>query len=272
VTSADRNAALLAWYRTHRRDLPWRGATGPWAVLVGEVMLQQTQVARVAERYPRFLSRYPTPAALTAVPLATALADWDGLGYPRRLVWLRDTARMVAEHGWPESVEGLARLPGIGPYTAAAVACFAFGVPVPAVDTNHRRVLSRWAGRALSGRELQTTAAALLDADHAADWNQAVMDLGAGVCRPAPACSRCPVEAWCRDPEVRVSVRRQSRFAGSHREARGAVLRALGAGACDAGDLAARTGMPAERVETAVRSLLEDGLVEADGARFALAG
>jgi A/G-specific adenine glycosylase len=271
VTAAARNAALLAWYRTHRRDLPWRGATDPWAVLVGEVMLQQTQVARVAERYPRFLARYPNPAALAAAPLATALADWDGLGYPRRLVRLRDTARTVAEHGWPETVD-LVRLPGIGPYTAAAVACFAFGVPVPAVDTNHRRVLSRWVGRALSGRELQTTAAALLDADHAADWNQAVMDLGAGVCRSTPACSRCPVEAWCRDPGVRVSVRRQGRFAGSLREARGAVLRALGAGACNVGDLSARTGMPADRVETAVRSLLEDGLVEADGVRVALAG
>jgi A/G-specific adenine glycosylase len=271
VASA-RNAALLAWYRLNRRDLPWRRTTDPWAILVSEVMLQQTQAGRVADRYPAFLIRFPTPAALASTPIADALARWDGLGYPRRLVRLRQTAAIVSEHGWPESVAGLIRLPGVGRYTAAAVACFAFGVSVPAIDTNHRRVLSRWVGRALSGRELQTTAAALLDADHAADWNQAVMDLGATICRPRPACDRCPVAAWCADPAVRVPVPPQGRFSGSHREARGAVLRALGAGACDVGDLSARTGMPADRVETAVQSLLADGLVEPNGSRVALPG
>jgi A/G-specific adenine glycosylase len=271
VASA-RNAALLGWYRLNRRDLPWRRTTDPWAILVSEVMLQQTQAGRVADRYPAFLIRYPTPAALASTPIADALARWDGLGYPRRLVRLRQTAAIVSEHGWPESVAGLIRLPGVGRYTAAAVACFAFGVSLPAIDTNLRRVLSRWNGRALTGRDLEEAADAALEVDVASDWNQAVMDLGATICRPRPACDRCPVAAWCADPAVRVPVPPQGRFPGSHREARGAVLRALLDGPGDRAGLAVRTGLSTDRVEAAIQSLLADGLVEPNGSRVALPG
>lgn len=229
---------ILAWYAVAHRDFPWRRTTDPWAVLVSEVMLQQTQAARVAERFPPFMERFPTPAAMAAAGDADVLAAWSGLGYNRRAVALRGAALAVVEHGWPHDVAGLQRLPGIGPYTARAVAAFAFGQPVGAVDTNVRRWLVRRLGLAstASASELQAVADGLArpaaDAGEAAAWMHASMEFGAAVCSGrAPACPACPVARGCpsRGRAQQVPVARQPPFAGSTREQRGQVLRALSA-------------------------------------------
>ena len=130
-------AELLAWYDRDHRAFPWRGLTDPYAVLVSEVMLQQTQASRIAARFPRFMARFPSVEALAAAPAADLLAEWSGLGYNRRALALQRAAVTIARDGWPDTVDGLQRLPGIGPYTARAVASLAFGAPVGVVDTNH---------------------------------------------------------------------------------------------------------------------------------------
>src|SRR5437016_4292864 len=199
---------LLSWYGRHRRRLPWRGVRDPYAVLVSEIMLQQTQVARVAEFYPRFLARYPTLEDLAAAPADAVRESWDGLGYYARARNLHAAVRhVVGTRGGqlPRTPETLRRLPGIGRYTAGAVASLAFGAPVPAVDTNVARVLRRVfavRGRrktaAHEGR-LWKVAAQLVPRRRSADWNQALMDLGATICTArAPKCSACPVRADCR--------------------------------------------------------------------------
>ena len=221
-----RNDALVAWYDEHRRRLPWREVVDPYLTLVSEAMLQQTQVSRVIPRFEAFVERWPDPASLAAATTDEVLAEWSGLGYNSRAIRLRDAAAIVARDGWPTSVEGLRELPGVGPYTAAAIASIAFGEPVAAVDTNLRRVISRWVGEPLSGRELAAAAAELV-AEPAGTWNQALMDLGATLCRPTdPRCERCPVATWCTDPTVYEPPPRQSRFEGSRRQLRGALVRA----------------------------------------------
>ena len=181
--------ALLAWYAEHGRDLPWRGTHDPYAILVSEVMLQQTQVARVVPRYLEWIERWPTAEALAAASRAEVLAAWVGLGYNRRALALHAAAAAVARDGWPAD---LRTLPGVGPYTAAAVGSFAFGAQVAAVDTNARRVAERL-GHGPPG--------ALVPPGRAADWNQAAMELGATVCTArAPRCPACPVRTACRYP------------------------------------------------------------------------
>ncbi len=197
--------ALLAWYARHGRDLPWRRTRDPYAILVSEVMLQQTQVRRVLEYYPRFLARYPTVADLAAASAPAVRESWDGLGYYRRAANLQRTAQQVAErHGgrFPDDVGALRQLPGIGRYTAGAVASFAFGRDVPILDTNAARVLARvfGAGRR-RGRtaRLWALAETTLPAGRAYEFNQAIMDLGALVCRARrPTCPACPVRRACR--------------------------------------------------------------------------
>jgi A/G-specific adenine glycosylase len=254
-STVHRNAALLAWYTEHGRGLPWRGETDPWRVLVVEVMAQQTQVSRVEERYGPFLDRFPTPRALAEADPEEAVRLWAGLGYLRRLLNLRRAAAVISEHGWPDD---LTELPGVGEYTAAAVACFARGTAVPTIDTNHRRVLSRWAGRALDGASLRAEASAALDTADAARWNQAVMDLGATICRPTPVCAQCPVAAWCGDPSVYVPPARQSRFEGSLRQTRAAILKALADGPATTGSLTSSHGT---RVEPALEALAREALI-----------
>jgi A/G-specific adenine glycosylase len=264
-----RNQALVAWYEREGRDLPWRGASDPWEILVSEVMSQQTQIARVVERIGPFLEAFPTPLDLAEASPEEAVALWAGLGYLRRLHSLRRAARAIADDGWPDD---LTRLPGVGPYTAAAVACFAFGAVVPAVDTNHRRVISRWLGTSLDGTALWEAASELIDPDRAAAWNQAVMDLGADVCRRLPDCGRCPVSRWCADPTVYQAPPRQGRYEGSARQARAAVLRTLagwpGAGVAD---LARTTGLSVDRIDSAVETLRVEGMVAPAGAGLRLA-
>ena len=220
---------LLAWYGEHGRDLPWRGTRDPYAILVSEVMLQQTQAARVVPRWQAWLERWPSAKALAAAPTADVLREWQGLGYNRRAVSLQRAAQVVAERGWPDD---LTELPGVGPYTAAAVACFAFGRDVLPVDVNVRRVQER------TGESF----------DH--DCAQALMDLGATVCiARVPRCGACPLAAACPSRGRRFEpLRRQGAFEGSFRQRRGAALRALLAG--DQPDDA-----------EAVAALVRDGLV-----------
>ena len=267
-----RSAALLSWYRTSHRPLPWRATSDPYRILVSEVMLQQTQAARVVPAYERFLERFPTASALAAAPLGDVLDAWQGLGYPNRARRLREAAALVTGGGWPATAAGLEALPGVGPYTAAAVASFAFGARAAALDTNARRVLGRWHGRPLSGADLKQVGAAELP-DDAAAWNQAVMELGATLCRPrAPRCAECPVATWCADPGVYVPPPRQARYRGSLRQVRGDVLRSLsGGGAAGIDEIATTTRHDRDRVAEAVASLRRDGLVTQGpgGARIA---
>ena len=224
---------LLAWYGVEHRDFPWRRTRDPYAVLVSEVMLQQTQAARIAERFPRFMARFPTPGALAAAPSAEVLAEWAGLGYNRRALALQGAAATVLANGWPDDVAELERLPGVGPYTARAVASLAFGRPTGVVDTNVRRWLIRRFGAADAPRALQSLADALATAeadDAAAEWTHVTMEFGAAICRPrAPRCDACPIAAGCpsRDAAAPVSVPRQASLHGSDRAYRGAVIRVL---------------------------------------------
>lgn len=266
-----RNDALISWYRSEGRRLPWRETTDPWAILVSEVMLQQTPASRVARRFDAFLERFPDPSALAEASLAEALAAWDGLGYPRRIQRLRETAGHIVRDGWPRTAAALAALPGVGPYTAAAVASFAFGERVAAVDVNLRRVLSRWTGRALAGRELDAAARRSLPAAGADEWNQAMMDLGATICRPTPRCDSCPVTSWCADPTVTIATASQARYDGSIRQARGEVLRALLTGSASLEEVASATGIGPDRLDPALAGLASDGLVVVDGTTIRLA-
>src|SRR3954453_4099783 len=194
--------ALLRWYDRERRDLPWRRTTDPYAILVSEVMLQQTQVARVVPRYQQWLERWPDAASLAAASRGEVLAAWVGLGYNRRALALHGAARAVARDGWPAD---LRTLPGVGPYTAAAVASFAFGAQVAAVDTNAMRVAERL-GRG--------TPEALVAPGRAAEWTQAAMELGATVCAArTPRCDACPVAAWCASAGRPVAKARAARRA-----------------------------------------------------------
>ena len=199
-------APLLAWYRTHGRDLPWRRTRDPYAILVSEVMLQQTQVERVAPRYERWLARWPTAERLAAASPAEVIVEWQGLGYNNRALALHRAARHVAASGWPDD---LTTLPGVGPYTAAAVRNFAFGEDVLPRDVNVERVERR--------TEYGFTAAAA----------QALMDLGATVCLARiPRCDVCPLADACPSRGTRDEpVRKQARFEGSFRQRRAATLR-----------------------------------------------
>lgn len=195
-------AALLRWFDEHRRDLPWRRTRDPYAVWVSEVMLQQTRVETALPYYERFVARYPDVGALAAAPLEEVLATWSGLGYYRRARQMHAAARQIAEGGgrFPEDREGLAGLPGIGPYTASALASICFGEAVPVMDGNVERVTARLLAldadpkAAAPRRRLLAAAAALLDPSRPGDSNQALMELGGSVCTPRrPRCLLCPL-------------------------------------------------------------------------------
>jgi A/G-specific adenine glycosylase len=207
--SADK--LLLTWFRSNGRDLPWRRTRDPYAILVSEVMLQQTQVERVIPRYLRWLERWPSAAALAEAARADAIREWQGLGYNRRAVNLHRAAQHVAANGWPDD---LTALPGVGAYTGAAIRNFAFGEPVLPVDTNVRRVQER------------------TGASFGHECAQALFDLGATVCLArVPRCAVCPLAGECPSRGRRYEpLRKQSRFEGSFRQRRARALRAIADG------------------------------------------
>jgi A/G-specific adenine glycosylase len=263
--------SLLEWGGRGLRPLPWRETRNPWAVLVSEVMLQQTQVPRVLPAYASFLARFPTVVACAGSEQADVVAAWQGLGYNRRAVSLHRTARaVVGRHGgrFPDRLDALLALPGIGPYTARALLAFAFERDVGVVDVNAARVLVRLAGRPLRGERLQAEADRLVPAGWGWRWNQAMLDLGARVCRrETPDCGACPLAgvcAWRADggPDPAAAAHRQSRFEGSDRQGRSRLLRALIAGPVSDGDLPAACGWPDDPVRAAriAGTLVDDGL------------
>ncbi|MSO57462.1 MAG: A/G-specific adenine glycosylase [Thermoleophilia bacterium] len=225
-------ALLLAWYDAHGRALPWHGTRDPYAILVSEVMAQQTQIDRVTPRYVEWLERWPTAEALAAASPADVIRAWQGLGYNRRALALHRAAQHIAAYGWPLD---LTVLPGVGPYTAAAVRCFALGEDVLPRDVNIKRV-ERRTGYAFTG------AAA-----------QALMDLGATICLARiPRCERCPLAARCPSVGTRDEpLRKQSRFEGSFRQRRSVVLRAV----------AERVQRTSDLDADVLASLQQDGLV-----------
>jgi len=278
-SSAGLQGALLAWAAPRLRDLPWRRTRDLWRVLVAEVMLQQTGVARVLERYECFCERFPTPEACAAAPASAVIEAWSGLGYNRRAVHLHAAACRIASAGsFPTTLEGLLELPGVGAYTARAVLALAFERDVGVVDTNVGRLLARLTGRRLTRTEAQRTADRLVPAGQGWLWNQALFDLGAAVCtRSAPACVQCPVGEHCAwsskgpDPaegSAGVSVG-QSRFEGSDRQGRGRLVEALRSGPQPASAAPRLMALEADppRARRILASLLRDGLVmERDGA------
>ena len=267
--------ALRRWYRPRRHAYAWRRSRDPYAILVSEVMLQQTQAARVEPIFEAFMARFPTVRALAEAPRADVVRAWEGLGYHRRAVALHEAARTImADHGGkvPRDAVALRALPGVGPYTASAVASIAFGAHLAAIDTNVRRIVarSRFGSEPdeVPPAELAAEAQASCDPADPGGWNQALMDLGREVCRTIPRCDVCPLEGLCVFRAAgrvgRPSSRRQPAFEGSLRQVRGAVLAVLRR---EEGATVARlvrdSGFADDRVREALDGLTRDGVVEA---------
>jgi A/G-specific adenine glycosylase len=281
---------VLGWDEERRRDLPWRRTRDAWSILVSELMLQQTQVARVVPRYQAFLLDFPTAAACADAPVGTVVRAWAGLGYNRRAVHLHAAARAVVDRfggELPTTLAELHSLPGVGPYTARAVLAFAFEADVGVVDTNAARVLARAvAGEKLAPARAQALADQMVPAGRGWAWNQAMLDLGAGVCiRRRPRCDECPLVAagacaWALaahavpDPaEGSAGVGGvQSTFAGSDRQGRGRLVNALRAGPVTAAALPAACGWPddPDRAQRVAAGLVADRLAVAGGGQLRL--
>ena len=285
---SDLRGDLLAWSEQEGwRDLPWRRTRDPWAILVSELMLQQTQVPRVVPRYESFLRRFPTPVACAAAPVGDVVRMWAGLGYNRRAVNLHRAAQVcVEEHNGslPETLDDLLALPGVGPYTARAVLAFAHERDVAVLDTNAARVVARIGGARLTLAGAQAAADALVPTGSAWRWNQAILDLGATVCtKRAPRCERCPVFRSCAwfatgraepDPAEGSGGTggKQSTFAGSDRQGRGRLVDALRLGPLPLEHVPTIVGWPDDRAraDRVAASLVADGLAELSPDRRAL--
>lgn len=253
-----RPSTLTGWYRDHgRHDLAWRQTRDRWAILVSEVMLQQTQVPRVLDVWPGFMARFPTPRVMADAGPGAVIAAWGRLGYPRRARRLWEAARVIAEQGWPED---LSELPGVGRYTAGALVAQADDADVPAVEVNVRRVVERCAGRSLTPREAEAAMVTLARPLRGRDRLLALMDVGALLCRPrAPRCRECPLRRRCasRGPLDDERRSRQPAFAGSFRQRRGQVMARVRDG----------TRVPVEELDAeALSSLVADGLAVVRGA------
>ena len=281
--------AILDWYATRARSLPFRGTTDPYAILVSEAMAQQTQATRAGEAWIRFMSRFPTVESLAAAPLADVLREWQGLGYNRRALNLwRAAGRIVSEFGGvvPADLVALESLPGVGPYTARAVGAIAFGMPVGAVDTNVRRVLGRVvAGEVgeLTPGAMQRVADAVVPPDQPGEWTHALMDVGATLCHPRrPECDACPARPWCRyasgaavkaretlaavPPRTKATREAPTPFRATSRWLRGRILDRL-RDASDGEWVALDAPMGAHdlgAMTVAVRALAKEGLLELD--------
>jgi A/G-specific adenine glycosylase len=280
-------APLTAWYAASARDLPWRRpGVGAWPILVSEFMLQQTPVARVLPAYEAWLARWPTAAALAAATSGDAVRQWGRLGYPRRALRLHACAEVIADrHGGevPASISELRALPGVGPYTAAAVASFAFGRRHAVLDTNVRRVLARLiTGQDLSPRSSASVAETKLaesllppaDANRAATWSVAVMELGALICTAQrPACGRCPLAAdcaWLLNGSPAAQAKRPAqRYEGTDRQCRGAVLAVLRNAPGPVAATSLATCWPdAAQLSRVLGTLIDDGLASSHEGRL----
>jgi A/G-specific adenine glycosylase len=281
-TPLDRGREVLNWAVQAGRDLPWRRTRDPWAVLVSELMLQQTQVSRVVPKYEAFLARFRNPAACAGAPVAETVRLWAGLGYNRRALNLHRAACVIVErHGGrlPDSLAELVALPGVGPYTARAVLAFAFGRDVGVLDSNAARVLAR----SVTQRPItQGEADELVPAGLGWAWNQAVIDLGALVCRPRPRCEACPLAvggcAWHAAgrpaPDPWRAGPRQSRFEGSDRQGRGRLVDALRRGPVSVGQVADAAGWPddPERAWRVTERLVAEGFATRRDGQVSLDG
>ncbi|MEY3070822.1 MAG: A/G-specific adenine glycosylase [Actinomycetota bacterium] len=264
--------SIFTWITPRLRQLPWRDTRDPWHVLVSEVMLQQTGVSRALPKWEMFIDAFPTPQQCADAPLGDVLRMWQGLGYPRRAKNLQAAAGViVAQHNGvvPNTLDELLALPGVGPYTARALLAFAFEDDAAVVDTNIARVLARFHGRTLKARDAQKLADDWVPQGEAWLWNQALMDLGATVCRPQPMCDECPLNKQCSwrgngtDPSVGsagVSVA-QAKFAGSDRQARGRLIKQLGECAVPIHAVPEIMDRSAEIAMRLVNDLISDGLI-----------
>lgn len=284
---AELREAILDWYAARGRTLPFRDTTDPYAILVSEAMAQQTQAARAGEAWTRFMASFPTVKTLADAPPADVLRAWQGLGYNRRAINLQRAARVIVEeHGGrvPSDLASLEALPGVGPYTARAVAALAFGVPVGAVDTNVRRVLGRVVAGGvgvLDAVTLQRVADASVPSDRPGFWTHALMDIGATLCKPRrPSCEACPARAWCRYaadgttgdrssvPTGRPRVAREAAvpFTSTSRWLRGRIVERLSAG--QNGEWLVIQAPIGEHdqaaVDRALGALARDGVIEID--------
>ena len=249
---------VLRWFDSHARSFPWRTHRDPYATMVAEVMLQQTQTGRVAPTYTEFLTRFPTVSSLAHAPAMDVIRAWKGLGYNRRAVNLQRAAQTIEhEHGGevPSDPQTLRKLPGLGDYTANAIACFAFDEQVPVIDVNVTRVLSRTAFGVEPGKagpeKVAAVAQGWLPAGEAYRWNQALMDIGAVICRnEKPLCAKCPLKMQCafhikgHDKRPRVPAAKKEAFNGSRRQKRGGIIDHLRASAV--------TGVPLSDLARAV--------------------
>lgn len=279
---------LLAWGERALRDMPWRRTRDPWAILVAELMLQQTQVSRVVDRYQQFLAQFPTPEACAAAPVAAVLRAWEGLGYNRRALHLHRAATLTLERHdgvLPDNLDDLLALPGVGPYTARAVLVFAHERHHGVVDTNAARFLARAvAGARLSAKQAQQLADAQVPEGESWAFNQAVLDLGATICtKRAPNCGVCPISSACAwhqegcaggDPAhgSAGTTTPQSRFDGSDRQGRGRLVQALRQGPIGADTVAAVAGWPddATRAQRVADGLVAEGLAVYDAGQMRL--
>ena len=277
--------AILGWGLPRLRDLPWRRTRDPWAIMVSELMLQQTQVSRVVPKYLDFLALYPTPEACAAVSSGDIVRAWAGLGYNRRAINLHRAAVVIATAGaFPSTLAGLLGLPGVGPYTARAILAFAYEADVAVVDTNIARVLARVCGGSLTASQVQGSADALVPAGEEWAWNQALMELGATVCTARSwSCDECPVRQSCAwkggadgvlDPAIGSAgvSGGQSRFAGSDRQGRGRLVDALRSGSITHSALPMIMGWPhdRDRAERVAATLVRDELIVLDGESYRL--
>jgi len=271
---------VLRWFATHARDLPWR-ATDPWGVLVSEVMLQQTPVARVLPVWTAWMERWPEPADLAAASQADAVRAWGRLGYPRRAQRLHAASRIITSQ-WdgqvPQETQALRALPGVGEYTAAAVQAFAFGIPAVVLDVNVRRVIARaYFGKAFPTAHITRAERELAQREgkDSAAWSAAMMELGALICTArSPSCESCPVKKQCAwraqgYPMNAQPPRSQARYEGSDRQVRGAILAMLREND-SATHAQLMRGHDAAQCERALATLMDDQLIEYKNRRYSL--
>lgn len=272
------NRALFLWFRRHRREMAWRETFDPYHILVSEIMLQQTQVDRVREKYDLFISLFPDVTALARASRADVLRAWSGLGYNRRAAYLHECARVVVQKHdgvFPRTYDTLTELPGIGRSTAGALLAFAFGADTPMIDTNIRRILTRVFFAGVSPRpsdaELYRFAASIIPKGKGREWNYAMLDVGATRCTARQHDPTCPFQDLHGPVEDFVYKKPQSRFVGSRRSYRGKIIRLLiEEGTVSVRTLALRIGLSREEVDDIIGDLLSERLVSRHNARIAL--